>query len=131
MNILVTGGAGFIGSNFINSQINKHSNKILNYDNLTYAANLSNLDNCQNNFLYTFIKGDICDKKKMSECLSNFQFSCSDGITLEVDYNISEEEEELTGCDLPENNIYILGLPFQLSVSFICVYGSVFCIMAY
>ena len=73
MNILVTGGAGFIGSNFINSQINKHSNKILNYDNLTYAANLSNLDDCQNNSLYTFIKGDICDKKKMSECLSNFQ----------------------------------------------------------
>jgi hypothetical protein len=43
----------------------------------------------------------------ISECLSDFQFSGIDGITLEVDYNTSQEEE-LTGCDLPENNIYIL-----------------------
>ena len=73
MNILVTGGLGFIGSNFINYQIDNYSNKILNYDNLSYAANLANLDRCKNNSLYSFIKGDICDKKKLSTCINNFQ----------------------------------------------------------
>ena len=71
MKIFVTGGAGFIGSNFINNQINNHKNEILNYDSLTYAANLSNLDNCKNNSLYSFIKGDICNKK-INECIKNY-----------------------------------------------------------
>ena len=73
MNILVTGGAGFIGSNFINYQINNYNNKILNYDSLTYAANLKNLENCKNSPLYTFVKGNICDDKKISKYLNEFK----------------------------------------------------------
>ena len=65
MKILVTGGCGFIGSNFILSQIQKHNNIILNYDKLTYAANIDNLKEIQNHSLYSFINGDIQDYPKL------------------------------------------------------------------
>ena len=60
MNILITGGAGFIGSNFIHYLHNKYSDyQIINLDKLTYAANLNNLKDIKDN--YTFIEGDILD----------------------------------------------------------------------
>ena len=60
MKILVTGGAGFIGSNFIRYCFNRSSNyEIINYDKLTYAGNLKNLEEFNNNKRYHFIKGDI------------------------------------------------------------------------
>ncbi len=62
MNLLVTGGAGFIGSNFIHYMIKKYPNyKIINYDKLTYAGNLDNLKDLEDNSNYKFVKGDICD----------------------------------------------------------------------
>ena len=62
-NLLVTGGAGFIGSNFINYLFKKYNEiNIYNLDLLTYAGNLDNTSNFINNPKYTFIKGDICDK---------------------------------------------------------------------
>ena len=63
MKILVTGGAGFIGSNFIRHVLNKHPDyEILNLDKLTYAGNLDNLKDIEKNKNYSFVKGDICDK---------------------------------------------------------------------
>jgi dTDP-glucose 4,6-dehydratase len=63
-NILITGGAGFIGSNFIPYFIEKYSDyKIINLDKLTYAGNLSNLREVENNPRYKFIKGDICNRE--------------------------------------------------------------------
>ncbi|MED0652876.1 dTDP-glucose 4,6-dehydratase [Anoxybacillus geothermalis] len=60
MNLLVTGGAGFIGSNFVRYMLNKYPEyKIVNYDLLTYAGNLENLKDIQENPQYVFIKGDI------------------------------------------------------------------------
>ena len=60
--ILVTGGAGFIGSNFIPYFLEKHPEySIINLDKLTYAGNPENLRECENNPRYTFVKGDICD----------------------------------------------------------------------
>src|SRR5437588_785958 len=62
MKILVTGGAGFIGANFILYWMKHYPDDfIVNLDNLTYAGNLENLKEVQNNPHYIFIKGDICD----------------------------------------------------------------------
>ncbi|MEK9181593.1 MAG: dTDP-glucose 4,6-dehydratase [Patescibacteria group bacterium] len=73
MKILVTGGAGFIGSNFILYIIEKYPDyEIVNLDKLTYAGNLENLRSVEKNPNYTFIHGDICDreivKKAMTGC---------------------------------------------------------------
>lgn len=60
--ILITGGAGFIGSHLIRLMVNKYPEySIVNLDKLTYAGNLSNLKDIENKKNYTFIKGDICD----------------------------------------------------------------------
>lgn len=64
MKLLVTGGAGFIGSNFILYHLKKHpQDKIVNLDKLTYAGNLENLASVVQNPNYKFIHGDICDRK--------------------------------------------------------------------
>lgn len=66
-NILITGGAGFIGSNFIEYFLHKYSHyEIYNLDLLTYAGNLENLKNVESNKNYHFIKGDICDNELVS-----------------------------------------------------------------
>jgi len=68
MRLLVTGGAGFIGSNFIRHIIKKYPQyEIINLDKLTYAGNLDNLKDIENNSHYTFVKGDICDRKIVNE----------------------------------------------------------------
>lgn len=69
--ILVTGGAGFIGSNFINSYISANPGcRIVNLDLLTYAGNLKNLVNVEQNPGYRFVRGDICDAPLVSSILA-------------------------------------------------------------
>ena len=64
MKLLVTGGAGFIGSNFIHYWLEKYpQDEIVNLDILTYAGNLENLQSIENNPKYKFVKGDICDRE--------------------------------------------------------------------
>ena len=64
MKLLITGGAGFIGSNFIRYILKKYSNyQITNLDLLTYAGNLENLKDIEKNPNYKFVQGDICDRK--------------------------------------------------------------------
>jgi len=68
--LLVTGGAGFIGSNFIHYMLNKHPDyDIINFDKLTYAGNLENLEALSNNTHYSFIRGDIADARIVNEVL--------------------------------------------------------------
>lgn len=64
-NILVTGGAGFIGSNFIKYLLNNYYYNVLNYDKLTYAGNLENLVDIEFDERYKFVKGDICNKEEV------------------------------------------------------------------
>src|SRR6267378_71315 len=62
MRLFVTGGAGFIGSNFICHVLRSNKNySVLNYDKLTYAGNLANLKSISEDSRYRFTKGDICD----------------------------------------------------------------------
>ncbi|HBL84313.1 MAG: dTDP-glucose 4,6-dehydratase [Clostridiales bacterium GWF2_38_85] len=71
--ILVTGGAGFIGSNFIHLMIQKYVDyKIINVDTLTYAGNLENLKNIEKHENYNFIKANICDKVKIDDIFSKY-----------------------------------------------------------
>lgn len=75
MNILVTGGSGFIGSNFIIYMLNKYPNyKIVNLDLLTYAADQENLAEVEKLDSYHFIKGDICDRKLVEELFREYKF---------------------------------------------------------
>ena len=68
MKLLITGGAGFIGSNFIHYILGKYPDyKIVNLDKLTYCGNLDNLKEVEDNPNYKFIKGDICDREKVAE----------------------------------------------------------------
>lgn len=69
MNIFVTGGAGFIGSNFIRHVLDD-GYSIVNYDKLTYAGNLANLDSVADDPAYRFIKGDICDPLAVAEAMA-------------------------------------------------------------
>ncbi|MEO0877788.1 MAG: GDP-mannose 4,6-dehydratase, partial [Bacteroidota bacterium] len=75
-NILVTGGAGFIGSHLIRLLIQKHpSDHIFNLDALTYAGNAENLKDVENAPNYTFIKGDITDFGFLESIFAEHQFS--------------------------------------------------------
>ncbi|MDX1372435.1 MAG: GDP-mannose 4,6-dehydratase, partial [Nitrososphaeraceae archaeon] len=69
MKILVTGGAGFIGSNFIHYWLKNHKrDQIINLDKLTYAGNLNNLKSIKDK-RYKFIKGDITNKKAVAKAM--------------------------------------------------------------
>jgi len=72
MKLFVTGGAGFIGSNFILYWLKKYpQDHIVNLDKLTYAGNLENLVSVKNNPNYTFVKGDICNPKIVDEVMND------------------------------------------------------------
>ncbi|MFP3896892.1 MAG: dTDP-glucose 4,6-dehydratase [Anaerolineales bacterium] len=69
-NLMVTGGAGFIGSNFVRYMLERHSTyRILVYDKLTYAGNLDNLKDVADNERYAFVQGDICDADGVREAI--------------------------------------------------------------
>lgn len=71
---LVTGGAGFIGSNFVLYMLKKHDDlRIINIDALTYAGNLENLKSIEGDSRHVFVKGDIRDAEKMTEVFERYQ----------------------------------------------------------
>ena len=75
--ILVTGGAGFIGSNFIYHLNEIHPDaKIVNFDKLTYAGNIENLSRIKDNNNYTFVRGDITSKQDVAEVFKKYDIDC-------------------------------------------------------
>ena len=73
--ILVTGGAGFIGSNFVRYMIDKYPDyDVINLDALTYCGNLENLKDIENRDNYSFIKGDIRDKAVVDDLVKESDY---------------------------------------------------------
>ena len=70
MTILVTGGAGFIGSNFVLDWFKQSDEPVVNLDKLTYAGNLQNLASLQGDARHTFVQGDICDRALIDSLLA-------------------------------------------------------------
>lgn len=91
MKLLVTGGAGFIGSNFILYWMREHSSDtVVNLDKLTYAGNLENLVDVEKNSRYTFIHGDICDPEIVQKALAGVDIVVHFAAESHVDRSIME-----------------------------------------
>lgn len=92
---LITGGAGFIGSNFIHYLFEKYSDiRVINFDKLTYAGNLENLRSIQDNNNYQFINGDICDYNQIIDVFNDndIDFIVNFAAESHVDRSILEPE---------------------------------------
>ncbi len=92
--ILVTGGAGFIGSNYIHYLLQKYDAlEVTNLDKLTYAGNLDNLKDIENDPRYRFVKGDICDQELVSELIEQADVVVNFAAESHVDRSIGQPDD--------------------------------------
>jgi len=93
--VLVTGGAGFIGSNYIHFLLERYGDtvKVINLDKLTYAGNPENLSDIQNNQNYTFVKGDICDTKLVESLMPEVDIVVNFAAESHVDRSIGSPDD--------------------------------------
>ncbi len=129
MKILVTGGAGFIGSCFVRHILNKYSDyKVINLDALTYAGNIENLDDVKDNKNYTFVHGNICDKKLVRDLISEVDCVVNFAAESHVDRSITGPEifieTHVQGTLNLLQNAKELGVDRYLQVSTDEVYGT-------
>jgi len=89
--ILVTGGAGFIGSNFVISMLEKHPDmEVVVLDKLTYAGNMNNLKDVRDNPRFSFVKGDICDRVTAEKCVKGCDVVVNFAAESHVDRSIED-----------------------------------------
>ncbi len=126
----MTGGAGFIGSNFIHYMLKKYPEyKVINLDKLTYAGNLENLKDIENNPNYNFIRGDIADRKIVDEIFDSRRIDAVINFAAEshVDRSIEEPgvfiQTDVYGTYVLQAIRKYDGLFFQISTDE--VYGSI------
>jgi len=129
MRILVTGGAGFIGSNYIRMMFNRYPDiEIINFDKLTYAGNLDNLHDISNPG-YTFIKADICDQKAVSEAMEGVDAVVHFAAESHVDRSIKDSSVFVRTNVLGTNTLLACALDLDIDkfihVSTDEVYGSI------
>lgn len=94
-NILITGGAGFIGTNFVKHMLSTYDYNIVNLDALTYAGNLENLRDIENNEKYTFIKGDIANVQLVDEIFTKYEIDTVVNFAAESHVDRSIENPEI------------------------------------
>jgi len=129
-NILVTGGAGFIGSNFVKYVLKKYDYTIINYDKLTYAGNLENLTDIEKHPNYKFVKGDICDREMVEKTLKQYSVDTIVNFAAEshVDRSILGSREFIVTNVLGTQTLLdvakSIGIEKYLQVSTDEVYGS-------
>jgi len=131
MKLLVTGGAGFIGSNFIHHILNEHPNwGIINLDKLTYAGNLENLKDIENDPRYHFVKGDIADRELVNNLLQdNFDVIVNFAAESHVDRSILDAspfiETNVKGTQVLLEGAHQYKVRKFIQVSTDEVYGSI------
>jgi len=104
MKYLVTGGAGFIGSNFIHYLLAKYPDcEVINFDKLTYAGNLDNLKDIANDHRYSFVKGDICDPKAVEDAVS--RLGC-DGVIVNFAAETHVDRSILSAGSFVQTDVY-------------------------
>ena len=126
MKLFVTGGAGFIGGNFVLKQVIQEGNEVLNFDKLTYAGNLDTLKSVIGNDKYQFIQGDICQRSTVKNALSQFQpnviinFAAESHVDRSIDGPFEFIQTNIVGTAvlLDEANNYYKTLTGEMKVGF-------------
>jgi dTDP-glucose 4,6-dehydratase len=93
MSVLVTGGAGFIGSHFVRLLLKQHREEVIVLDKLTYAGNMANLTDLQKDTRFTFVKGDICDEQLVESLASKVESIVNFAAESHVDRSITHPED--------------------------------------
>ena len=130
MRIVVTGGAGFIGSNFVRYMLDRYTDvEIVNLDKLTYAGNLENLRDVEGDARYTFVKGDICDAAVARSALGGADAVVNFAAETHVDRSISDPQDfirtDVLGTHMLLEAVRELGIGRYLQISTDEVYGSI------
>ena len=128
--LVVTGGAGFIGSNFVRYMLDRYDDvEIVNLDKLTYAGNLENLRDVEDDPRYTFVQGDICDAAVVARALRGADAVVNFAAETHVDRSISGPQDfirtDVLGTHTLLEAVRELDIPRYLQISTDEVYGSI------
>ncbi len=129
-NLFVTGGCGFIGSNFIRHLLETDpSVRIINFDALTYAGNLQNLADVQDNKRYSFVRGDVCDRDVVRESMKNdveavIHFAAESHVDRSIQDSGPFVRTNVTGTQILLDAAREFKVPKYVQVSTDEVYGS-------